>query len=199
MIINPYVFATAAPSYAYWNPADKTGNAVLSDNDKVVSGPLTGKWVRSITSKTSGKWRIQFVNVAHVDTTGFGFSVGTANLGSFLGGSSNGYGLWGNYGSDLRMYNNGSPTTFSGITIATNDTIDLLIDIGAGLAWWQKNGTVISGNPVAGTGAMATFTGGSQILIAADPFASNASTRLRTNPSEMTGSSISGFTDGWPV
>lgn len=190
----------SSATYAYWNPADKAASAVLSDSDKVVGGPGAGpKYVRSVTSKSAGKWRVQFVNATHADTTGFGFA-SAGGLGTFLGdaGAATARALWGNYGANMRVYSNGAFAAFV-TTTATNDVFDLLLDIGAGNAWWRKNGVVISGDPVAGTGAMATFTPGMTTFIAADPYAAPASTRLRTDPAEMAGSSVSGFTDGWPI
>lgn len=185
---------------SYWNPLDKAANAVLSDSDKVVGGPLNGpKYVRSISSKTSGKWRVQFVALAEVanGATGYGFAM-SGSMGSFLGSNNAGFALWGNYASNTRVYNNNSFTAHASGAISNGSTIDLLLDIGAGKAWWRLNGTTISGDPVAGTGEMATFAPDSDIFLAADPFVERQSTRLRTHPSEITGASVSGFVDGWP-
>ncbi|GAB3335359.1 hypothetical protein GCM10027359_08950 [Marilutibacter aestuarii] len=194
------MLAAGSPaSYAYWNPADKAASATLSDSNKVVTASAgTTSWVRSVTSKNAGKWRIQLVNLNQLDTSGVGFAT-SGPTGSFLGGTAAGWGLFGNYGSILRLYNNNAILASPGVVFATNDVIDLLLDIGAGKAWWRRNGTVVFGNPVAGTTPMATFTPGTSIFVAADPFANAASWRLRTDPAEMTGASVSGFVDGWPV
>lgn len=202
MIINPYVFGGGPPpvAYDYWNPADKAADASLSDSNKVVTGTGSGPcYVRSLTSKTSGKWRVELVAVTHISTTGsMGLGFATAgSLGAYLGGTAAGYALWGNY-PGLILYNNGSGTSYSG-TYASGNVNDLLIDIDAGMAWWRINGSVVSGNPVAGTGPMATFTPGSAIFIAADPYVSGGVVRLRTDPADFTQSSVSGFTDGWPI
>jgi hypothetical protein len=82
--------------------------------------------------------------------------------------------------------------------LVVNDVISLIIDIAAGKAWWAKNGTVISGDPVAGTGAMATFTPGATIYLACSPAVASTQIRVRTDPAEMTEASVAGFTDGWP-
>lgn len=186
--------------YSYWNPADKSANAVLSDSDKVVtSNAAASSWVRSVTSKNAGKWRVQFVDLVHANTTGIGFAT-SASVGTFLGQSASSWALWGTYAggsSELRLYNGGSYTAFSPHAFQAADYIDLLLDIDAGKAWWRRNGSVISGDPVAGTGAMTTFTPGSTLFLAADPFANTAAWRLRTDPAEMAGSAVSGFTDGW--
>ena len=191
------MMASSTQAYSYWNPSDKSSAAALSDSNKVVTSTASAtSWVRSVTSKNSGKWRVQFVDTNHIDTIGFGFST-SGSIGSYLGGTAAGWCLYGNYTTAVRMYNNNVYTSYTS-TLATNDVIDLLLDIDAGKAWWRKNGTAISGDPVAGTGAMATFTPGTTLFIAADPYVNASALRLRTNPSEMTGPSVSGFTDGWP-
>lgn len=201
MIINPYVFDSGPPpaTYSYWNPADKAPDAILSDADRVVTGSGSGPcFVRSITSKSSGKWRVQLVDEIHPGTAGsMGLGFATAgSLGTYLGGTAAGFALWGNY-PNLILYNNNAGNPFSG-TLVSADVIDVLLDIDAGKAWWQINGTPVSGNPAAGTGEMITFTPGASIFIAADPYVSGGVCRFRANPSEFTGSSVPGFTDGWP-
>jgi hypothetical protein len=185
--------------YAYWNPLDKSASATLSDLDRLATRTSSGtSWVRSVTSKNAGKWRVQFVLTPFASTHGVGFAT-SASTGSFLGGNAAGWAYWGNYGTDGRTYHSGAFVNFASQTLATNDRVDLLIDIDAGRAWWRINGTVISGDPVAGTGAMLTFTPGTTLFLACDCFGINGATRLRTDPAEMVDSPVSGFTDGWPV
>lgn len=185
----------------YWNPNDKAANAVLSDSDRVVGGPSGGpKYVRSVVSKVSGKWRVQFVPLANVTNgaSAYGFAL-PGPLGSFLGGNAAGFSLWGVYSSTrVRVFNNNSHTEYAAAAIPAGTVIDLLLDISNGRAWWMLNGTPIGGDPEAGTGAMATFTPGSEVFLAADPFVNNQATRLRTNPAEISGPAVPGFTDGWP-
>ena len=186
-------------SYAYWNPLDRSASATLSDSDRVASRTGGGtSWVRSVTSKNAGKWRVQFVLTPFAATHGVGFATSAA-IGSFLGGDSAGWAYWGNYGSSGRTYSNNAFVDFAGFTLASNDRVDLLIDIGAGRAWWRRNGVVIAGDPVNGTGAMLTFTPGTTVFLACDCFGVGGATRLRTDPAEMVDSPVSGFTDGWPV
>lgn len=188
-------------SSLYWNPADKAPNASLSDENKVVGGPLGGpKYVRTVTSKSSGKWRVQFVALSNVTNgaSAYGFAR-AGDLGVFLGGNENGFALWGNYSNRTRVYHNNSFIEYSSGGVPGGGVIDILLDIDLGMAWWALEGSVISGDPVAGTGPMATFTPSAEVFIAADPFVMGQSTRLRTHPSEIVGPSFSGFTNGWPV
>ena len=195
---------TSAPAeYLYWNPSNESVDTILSDSNKVATSLTAGaSWVKSFTAKSTGKWRIQANIDDFVTTMGFGFGT-SSDLGSFVGNNASGWALWGNYDGEslMRVYANNASVDYAGITITTGDYLDLLLDLDAGKAWWRKNGTVISGDPVAGTGAMATFATGSNIWIAGDPGFGGVGgdLRLRTNPAEFEGSPVSGFTDGWPV
>lgn len=190
----------ALASYSYFNPSDKHANITLSDSNKVATGTNASSGnVRSVTSKTTGKWYVEFVVVTYIATTGFGFAKSTASLTTFLGGDINGWGIWGNYTGALRVYNNNAFTTYGSRTFANGEVFGLYIDLDAGKAWWSEAASVISGDPTAGTGAMATFTGGTAMFLCGSPFANTASVRVRTNPAEHSHSPVSGFTAGWPV
>lgn len=192
----------SAAGYSYWNPADKQASVALTDFNKVATNPAgnsASRYARSVTSKSSGKWRVEFrpeVTAIGNGTHAFGFAT-SASIGTFLGNTATGWALWWNYTTDGRVYTNNAFNAYA-ITIAVSDVISLIIDIDAGKAWWAKNGTVISGNPAAGTGEMATFTPNATIYLACAPAGALDEIRLRTNPTEMTASPVSGFTDGWP-
>lgn len=191
------------PTYSGWSPTDRSANAVLSDSNRVVSsngGGSVTKWARSATSRSSGKWRVQFVLEPFAGGTGthaIGFAT-SASTGTYLGETAGAWAYWGDYSGAGRLFNNNTFTQYASAGMVNGDRFDLLIDLDAGRAWFRRNGVVISGDPVAGTGAMATFTPGTTIFLASDNFAATGGTRLRTNPSEMVDSPVAGFTDGWP-
>lgn len=189
--------AAAGGGYSYWNPSDKAANATLSDSNKVVTSASTATaWVRSVKAHATGKRRVEFVLVTMTgDPTGVGFAH-TGDTGTYLGSNTVGYCLYGNYGGDLHRYYNGSGFPFSGYYIVS-DVIGLIIDLDARLAWWDRNGSVISGDPAAGTGAMSAINVG-DVYLAADAYTSGCAWRLRTDPAEMTYAAPSGFTNGWP-
>ena len=192
----------SASGYSYWNPADKQASVTLTDGNKVATNPAgnsAARYARSVTAKNSGKWRVEMlplVTAVGNGTHGFGFAT-SASIGSYLGATPTGWAMWWNYTGNGRFYTNNGFITFAG-AIAVNNVISLIIDIDAGKAWWAINGTVMSGNPVAGTGAMATFTPSTSILLACGPAGALDEIRLRTNPTEMTAASVAGFIDGWP-
>ncbi len=181
-----------------WNPSDKSAATILTNVNKTATANAasnTIKYARSIKSKNSGKWRVQFLLETFGASCSMGFATSAA-LGSWLGNNAAGWALWGNYsGSQVRAYTNNAYSTFTGV-FTTGDVIDLLIDIDAGKAWWRINGVVVSGDPVAGTGAMLTFTAGTTLFVAADTY-NGSSITLRALSADMTGSAVSGYTDGW--
>lgn len=192
------------PTYSYWNPSDKAAAITLSGaNNQIASGNGTtaAKGVRSVVGKNSGKHRVQLVLTTFASTTGFGVSVAGHSLTVYLGGQTNGAGFWGNYGgsgADGHVYANAAPqVVHAGKNMNTGMVLDALIDIPAGKIWWKRNDVIVSGDPEAGTGAMATFTAGSTVFLHADIFGPSGTVTLRTNPSEMTGTPIAGFNDGW--
>lgn len=198
MILNPFRFAVSG-AYSGWHPSDKAGNVTLSASNYVATGTSASAGnVRSVKSRSAGKFYVEFVATNFVPTMGVGFATAAASLATYLGGDANGWCLWGNYSSDLRRYTNNAFVTHAGRTMATSEVYGMNIDVTDGKAWWSEGATVISGNPAAGTGAMATFTPGSTIFLAASPFANGSAWRVRTNPAEHSHSPAAGFTAGWP-
>jgi hypothetical protein len=186
-------------AYSGWNPSDKAGTVTLSASDYVATGTIASAGnVRSVKSRNSGKWYVEFVATNFASTQGMGFATASASLSTYLGGDANGWCLWGNYSADLRRYTNNAFVTHAGRTMATSEVFGMNIDLDAGRAWWSEGATVISGDPAAGTGPMATFTGGTTIFLAASPFSNNSAWRVRTDPAEHSHSPQSGFTAGWP-
>lgn len=192
-----------APAYSAWSPSDRSANAVLSDSNRVTSSNGSGavtKWTRSSAGRSSGKWRVQFVLEPFSGGNGthaIGFAT-AGSIGTFLGETAGAWAYWGDYSGSGRLFNNNAFTQYNTFGMVNGDRFDVLLDLDAGRAWFRRNGTVISGDPVAGTGAMATFTPGTTIFLASDNFATTGGTRLRTNPTEMVDSPVAGFTDGWP-
>lgn len=161
--------------------------------------PSTYRWAVSKAQKSSGKWRVQFLVVVHANTGGVGVATGTA-LGIWAGSNAQAACLYGNYGASLRLYHNASAVAHSsGLTYSNGTLIDVYVDIDNGRAWWARNGTVISGDPAAGTGAMFTFTPGTPVRVCADPTGETGRLRIRTDPAQFSGAGIAGFVDGWPT
>lgn len=69
-------------------------------------------------------------------------------------------------------------------TYTTNDRPGFIVDPATGKVWVAKNGTVQAGNPEAGTGQVATLTGG-QWYPAVTPFRANVRVRVCTHAREQ--------------
>jgi hypothetical protein len=186
--------------YFHWSPTDKPAGITLSDSNRVATATaasVTG--LRSVNGQWRGKHYIEFVVENYVATMGAGFALVGTGLGTFLGQNASGWALWGNYASNLDRYSNGYQGAHAGFNYASGSVIGLHLDLDNGRAWWSLNGTVISGNPAAGTGPMFTLALSMAYKLAANAFNSGCSIRLRTNPSEHSYSPASGFTAGWPA
>lgn len=183
-------------TYSGFNPSDKGASSVLSGSNFVVGNSATANsWARTVASKTSGKFRVQLLLQTFTAESGGGIAT-SGSVGTYAGSTIAASALWGNYSGILRLYNSGIVATYSG-SVTHGGRLDIIVDIGAGKLWFAVDGTLVAGNPAAGTGASLTFTPGTATYIIADPY-TNGSVMKLLKPSEMTGSSISGFTDGWP-
>jgi len=117
---------------------------------------------------TSGKWYAE-VTAGHT-TNGIGF-VNAANL-QVVAESSYALGTpvdgWIRY--DNRVFNN-STTLQSGLTtIATNNIVQIALDLDNGKFWFGINNTWDSGNPATGTSPTATFTASSKAWLIGTQF-----------------------------
>lgn len=190
----------AGGAYDGFDPVLKGANATLDNGNFDVYTVPGGveRWALSKAQKASGKWRAQFVVVAHSNTNGVGVATGTA-LGGYAGANTQATALFGNYGTSLRRYfNNNSAATYP-LTYGNGTLIDVYVDIDNGRAWWAVNGTVVAGDPAAGTGAMFTFTPGTPIRLTADVTGGGGRIRIRTDPAQFSGAGIAGFNNGWPT
>ena len=190
----------AGGAYDGFDPVLKGANATLqnSDFDVYTSSSGVKRWALSVGEKAAGKWRAQFVVVAQSNTDGVGVATGTA-LGDYAGGNTQATALFGNYGSALRRYYNGSAAATYTLTYGNGTLIDVYVDIDNGRVWWAVNGTIVAGDPAAGTGAMFTFTPGAPIRLAADVTGAGGLVRIRTDPAQFSGAGIAGFNNGWPT
>jgi hypothetical protein len=171
-----YVGGEVRGNYCTFNPIARSGitNATLANGNLDISG--TGSSYTGCLSTfavNSGKWYYEFtVTNAPNSSTGGGIvsadSINQANGGNAgFGDCSGGY-----FRVSGVAYNNGSAIATGLSSIGTNDVLNVAFDLDAGKIWFGKNGTWdSSGNPAAGTGAVATFTpGGRSFYIFAQGF-----------------------------
>lgn len=159
----------AAPSAAYWNPADADPNIVLTNSDHTAESSANPANVRSVTSHASGTYYFEIV----ADKTGGGdFSIGLANGSyllntSFLGENTDGLGY---YSDDGNFYENSIGTAYGGIvSFGETKVFGFAMDLTNKLAYVYIDGVVQnSGDPVGGTGGYA-FSLSGPFFVAANP------------------------------
>lgn len=185
-----------------FNIQDRSPNINMSNKGRTIVGMSgTSNSIRSVISKNSGKYRIQFqADVNSINSMGIGFATAAANVvGTWVGQEASSWGLWGNYSGSLRAYTNNTFSTISSATIVNGTIVDLLLDIDNGKAWFRlNNGAILGGgDPVTGTSPTFTFTPGTTMFICASPYQTTAQLTSRFEAAQMTGSAVSGFTEGW--
>lgn len=188
--------ASAPVTVQSFDPANTGTSAQLTNSnfDVQTSGSGLNRWALTKTQKSTGKWRQQFLIAAQANSGGVGVATGLS-LGTYAGSNASAACTFGNEAGQVALYYNGGFTNYP-ILYATNDRLDMLVDVDAGKAWWTKNGVVMAGDPVAGTGAMFTFTPGATVRLCADVTGAGGRIRL-LQPAAFTGSPFAGFADGW--
>lgn len=68
------------PSYATWNPSDKSAEITLSNGNLSAATSTTSRGVRSTVSKSSGKWYVEIKKTVPADLMRAGVSTGAASL-----------------------------------------------------------------------------------------------------------------------
>ena len=158
-------------NYATLNPLTLTGSAKTYANGNLEVTATSNNNIPSVVSTfgaRSGKWYAEVV--AGWSASGIGF----INADSVKDSIESSYGLgtpvdgWTRYGTYI--FNNG--VLSSGLTsIATNDLLQLALDLDNGKAWFGINGTwENSGNPANGTNPSVTFTPGGKTFLVGSCF-----------------------------
>lgn len=68
------------PSYATWNPSDKSAGITLSNGNLSAATSTTSRGVRSTVSESSGKWYVEITKTVPADIMRVGVGTGTASL-----------------------------------------------------------------------------------------------------------------------
>lgn len=133
-----------------WNPSDKDAGITLSNGNLTAENTSSALWraVRSIFSKSSGKWYWELtINVANDDNFMIGFGTSSETL-TYPGATAAGYGYRGATGD---KYHNSVYEDYGDAYTASN-IIGIALDFSKGKGWWRKNGIwQASGDPAAGT------------------------------------------------
>lgn len=193
-LVNPFRFGHSDFSWSGWNPSDKGVGITLSNDDFRAAGGPTAYCVRAVTGKTSGKYYFEFVadDLGAVGSAyGVGVSRSSESVNGFLGDTAFGWGL---YESGF-LYNSGSSTP-SGLGAAPTgaQVHGVAVDLDAGQIWFSRGGVWI-GSPEAGSGSSYNTLSG---MVFPTAWLGSTIVDIRTDPSDFSFSSPSGFTSGWP-
>ena len=146
----PTLTSATVANYCVLNPLSKGANVSATNGNlnAVISGG-SAESLQSTLGMASGKWYCEMT--AGGGGSIFGITTVGANLSSWVGSDTKGYGYRGDTGAV--MYN--SSALVSGMsTFASGDVISLAFDADTGKLWFAKNGTWYnSGSPSAGTNA----------------------------------------------
>jgi hypothetical protein len=172
-----------------WDPSAKHSAIELTNNNRTARGTDNGGGlVRSLTSKSSGKWyaEVRLDNFSSAGTNGCGI-IGLVTPGepvsNWVGQGTGCAGLW-RVGSAVDKYMAGTSTRISGQSIAENDVCMMAWDADNGLFWAGKNGTFMqSGNPATGANPMYSHTSlQGEHYLATSPRNNNNRTTLLATP-----------------
>lgn len=152
-----------AVTYATLDPTANANSPTYSNgNLRIAATSASGHATRSTVSKSSGTGYFEVTVVANGNAgyTCVGVCTSAQSLATpptSLGAVPSGMWLWRN---DSNRVSNGSSAAF-GSNWATNDIIMVAFNMATSSIWWGRNGSWVSGDPAAGTGAIYTNLSGS--------------------------------------
>ena len=141
------------------NPSDKkNSNVVLSNGNLTVTGnDASNNWVRSTTSKASGKY---YVEATHTTVANSVFGIADLSAMTYPGFDAKSFGLYSNgFGSIAGAF----PDWLT--PYASGNVVGMAVDLTAKLVWWRVGAGNWNGsgtaNPATGTGGfnVSTYTG----------------------------------------
>lgn len=139
------------PVYTTWNPSDKASGVTLSNGNLTASEVGGYGGVRTVASKSSGKWYWEItINAGTLSSGRLGVATSTCYIESGPGDNDYGWGL----GNTGYRYHGGSSASISGGSWTNGDIISIALDMDNNKIWWRKNGTWLGGgDPFTGAGS----------------------------------------------
>lgn len=160
MVVDAYMFGAGASTNSL-NPADKAASVILSGGNLTAtkSGSTAFASVRSVVSKTSGKWYYEATFVEFSSSFIIaGIANSSAGLGTFIGADANGIAVL-NTGD----YYTGGAATPLFPALSEGNVLGIALDLDARLVWfrvgagnWNNSGTA---DPATGTGGISLPAG----------------------------------------
>lgn len=186
-----YRVSGAAPSAAYWDPANKGDWVVLSGANKVArgQGAAQSNSVRSVTSHAVGKRYAEIVVDGADMAFGIVNAVSSMQALGVVGEDANSLGY---YAGDGTIYENGAGTLY-GAVLALGNILGIAVDLDLRRIYFSVNGVwQNSGDPVAGTNYYPFDSAGAMFLCITPGNYLNTST-LRTALADFTYAPPTGY------
>ena len=174
-------------NYCTWNPligSDQFFNYLArsctfsnGNLDFVANSASNFSSCLSTVGVASGKWYAELSVTVFAGSTscGFGF-INSSQIKDITSGTSLGSAADGYLRVGVAVYNGAGRGSSGYSAIALNDVIMLALDVGAGKAWFGRNGTWDTGSPAVGTTPTVSFTPNGSYLIGAAGYESSAGT-----------------------
>lgn len=183
----------------YWNPADKAAEITLSASDATATRSTTndGSWrsVRSVTSRNSGKWYAECVNVASGSTNGamiFGVGLSTASLSNYPGSGSDSWGAQVNNNIQPVIYHSGAGINQAGTGVTAGGYGKLAVDFDNGRIYFGDSAFGWYSNPSTATPSY-SFTPNTTLFLMLGEQRSPQQCTLKNNPGENAGTIPTGY------
>ena len=191
----PTLTSETTANYCVLNTLDGTnmGYLTVSNANLTYSASANANgWraIRGTIGVTTGKYRFSVYGTIGASTR---MQLGLCTSATDLGG----YNVSQNIGVQYNPYDadvsvNGSATSY-GSTQRITAVFDFIFDASTGKCWVAVNGTLLGGNPDAGTGQMATFTTTSPVFPVTQAYGSSWDVNFGQRPWDYTISTASGF------
>lgn len=201
-----YGGAAGGPTYATWNPSDKSSDITLSGSDLVATRGAAANAFRSVRatiSKTAGKWYFEFTRSAGSDKSHimFGMMLGSTSLSQYPGQVSTGIGNQPLNTTDVNRYQNGFNNTINGqLDVGIGGVFQIAVDMDNLKVWCRVVGATNwmgNGDPASGTNQTFTLPGATAIFPAVGLFSNTTAVTANFGASSFSGTVPSGFNAGW--
>ena len=191
----PTLTSATAANYCVLNILDGTNMSYLTVSNANLTYSASANangWraIRGTIGVTTGKYRFSVYGTIGASTR---MQLGLCTSDTDLGG----YNASQNVGVQYNPYDanvavNGSLTSY-GSTQRITAVFDFIFDATTGKCWVAVNGTLLGGNPDAGTGEMATFTTTSTVFPVTQAYGSSWDVNFGQRPWDYTIATASGF------
>lgn len=183
--------ASGGGTYTSLNPADKSAGVSLSGGNLIASngsGSTVGI-VRSVHSITGKRYFEAIFTTVSLGggVISAGIAKSTADLNAYLGSASD---TWAAWARTSGLFHSGAQTL--AYTSGPGDVFGFAVDQPGGKLWVRKNGSWLTGDPVAGTSPAWSDLSGT-LHAAANPYAAGNVVTMRFDPASFSYAAPTGF------